>query len=65
MITKGMLDKRICDVEKEADNTQTYREFIRESEGEFCMSSYPLDYDDTTDEEINEYFEFLCELWSK
>ena len=37
MLLKENLDKRICDVEQGFTNTQTYREFIRQSEQEFGM----------------------------
>lgn len=63
MISKENLDKRICDVEKNADNTQTYREFIRESERMFELSPAPLDL--YSDEELKEYLEELNYLWEK
>ncbi|AHZ09487.1 hypothetical protein FP74_gp050 [Bacillus phage CAM003] len=63
MITHEMLDKRICDVEEVADNPQTYREFIRESEEEFCMASAPLE--DMTVDALTDYFEFIDYLWEK
>lgn len=63
MISKENLDKRICDVEKNADNTQTYREFIRESERMFELSPAPLDL--YSDEELKEYLEELNYLWGK
>ncbi|MBE6044790.1 MAG: hypothetical protein E7216_11250 [Clostridium thermopalmarium] len=63
MISKENLDKRICDVEKNADNTQTYREFIRESERMFELSPAPLDL--YNDEELEEYLEELNYLWEK
>lgn len=40
---KEDLDKRICDVEIETDNTQTYREFIVEAEEEIGTGSVDLD----------------------
>ena len=63
MISKENLDKRIYDVEKNADNTQTYREFIRESERMFELSPAPLDL--YSDEELKEYLEELNYLWEK
>lgn len=63
MITKQNLDKRICDVESNAKNTQTYREFIRESEIEFGMGEEPIDmYGDL---DLEEYLEELNGLWDK
>lgn len=62
-LTKERLDKRICDIQKYAKNTQTYREFIVESEKEFGMEH--RDLDGMTDENLNEYLEFLDYLWGK
>lgn len=62
-ITKKHLDKRICDIEPNAENTQTYREFINESEHEFDL--LPCDLDKMKDSHINRYMEFLDDLWSK
>lgn len=59
---KANLDKRICDCE-DNDNTQTYREFIRESENAFVMGHY--DIDKMGDKELNEHIEFLDYLWDK
>ena len=63
MLLKENLDKRICDVEQGFTNTQTYREFIRQSEQEFGMKEAPIDK--MTDEALNEYIEFLDYLWDK
>lgn len=60
--TKNILDKRICDVEG-VENTQTYREFIRESEEEFELEK--MDLDNMSDENLTEYINFLDYLWSK
>ena len=62
-VTKEILNKRICDVETDAENTQTYLEFIRESEDQFGMID--KDLNNLSDDELNEYFEFLCYLWDK
>jgi hypothetical protein len=61
-ITKDILDVRICDLEHTA-NTQTYREFIRESEEEFEL--IPKDLDSMTDKLLNKYIDFLDYLWTK
>ena len=60
--TKNILDKRICDVEG-VENTQTYREFIRESEEEFELEQ--MDLDNMSDENLTEYINFLDYLWIK
>jgi hypothetical protein len=60
---KSELDLRICDCKEGVENTQTYREFIEESEKEFGMQRMPID--DLGDEELNVYFEFLDYLWEK
>lgn len=63
MIQKCDLDKRICDVETNAANNQTYREYIRQSEGEFDLEFAPLD--NLTAKELSDYLEFLDDLWLK
>lgn len=62
MISKKILDKRICDIEG-GDNDQTYREFIRESEKEFGLPSEPIDK--YPDNELHRYVEELDYLWGK
>jgi hypothetical protein len=62
-IQKTDLDKRICDVETNATNTQTFREFIRQSEKEFDMKEENLDNMD--EQNLNDYLEFLDYLWTK
>lgn len=59
---KEKLDLRICDCEA-ADNTQTYREFIVESETAFGMQH--SDLDTMGDTELVQYLEFLGSLWDK
>lgn len=56
---KSDLDKRICDIEG-GDNTQTYREFITDSENEFELDH--VNIDDMTEMELNKYLNFLSEL---
>jgi hypothetical protein len=63
MIKIEDLDKRICDVEKDTTNTQTYREFIIGSENEFGMENQDLD--NMSNEELDKYMEFLDYLWYK
>lgn len=61
-ITK-FLNTRICDAVKGASNTQTYLEFIRESEDQFEMPHKVLT--PYVIEEIKDYINFLDELWNK
>jgi hypothetical protein len=63
MIRKDELDKRICDIEEGTTNTQTYREFIKQSENEFGME--PQNLDSMSQEELNKYLNFLDYLWTK
>lgn len=60
---KEMLDKRICDVEPEATNTETYREFIRYAEVRLCQA--PEDIDSMTDEELTSHIDWLDEMLFK
>lgn len=60
---KSDLDKRICDCEKDASNTLTYREFIRISEDLFEIEHSDLDL--MSKEELHEYLEFMDELYLK
>lgn len=62
-ITKEMLNKRICDVEKGVTNTQTFKEFIRESEVYFGLKKFDLNI--TNDQDINVYIDFIDYLWTK
>ena len=57
------LDLRICDVEADAKNDQTYREFIREAEDTFGLKSANLE--ELTDEQLTTYIEHLDYLWTK
>jgi hypothetical protein len=62
-LTKELLDKRICDIEIGATNTQTYREFIQQSEEEFGLEHENLDL--MTNKHLNKYMDFLDYLWEK
>lgn len=57
------LDKRICDLEEGATNTETLREFIKRSEKYFDMVHKNLD--SISEEKLNEYIDFLDYLWEK
>lgn len=61
--TKENLDKRICDVHEFAQNTETFREFIRNSEEFFGM--HPREIDSMSEEDLNGYINFLDYLWDK
>lgn len=58
MINKENLDKRICDVEIGFSNeTQTYREFIQQTEKELNIP--PKNIDSYSDIELQDYYENL------
>lgn len=61
-ITHEILNKRICDVVT-AENTQTFLEFIRESEEQFGIKE--VNIDNLSDSELTEHFMFLDYLWEK
>ncbi len=63
MIKVSDLDKRICDVEPDCINDETYRHFITTSEEDFCMDHADIDH--MTDDELNKYIEFIDFLWTK
>lgn len=66
MITKADLNKRICDVEPGATNTETYREFIFSASQEIWGISFDfLDFEHMSDEEINDLIEELDYLLEK
>ena len=55
------LDKRICDLEEGATNTETLREFIKHSEKEFELEA--VDLDSMSDKDLNNYIDYLDNLW--
>lgn len=61
--TKEQLDTPICELEEGTSNTETLREFIRNSEKEFGM--FPMDLEKIDEDELNQYIEFLDYLWEK
>jgi len=63
MIKKEDLDKRICDCEEGAENTQTWREWIIEKEKGFELRNMSLD--NATEKQLNEYIEWLDYLNEK
>ncbi|AUV57700.1 hypothetical protein HONESTABE_60 [Bacillus phage HonestAbe] len=67
-VTNELLDVQVKEAYKlhgvtDVQNDQTFREFIRESEKAFGMA--PRDLESLTDEELNNYSDFLDELWNK
>ena len=63
---KEQLDKRICDVEPNATNTETYREFIINSIHYFCGNKvYIPNLDKISEEELNDIINELDYLWEK
>lgn len=51
MLEKGILNKRICDCIKDSSNTETWLEFIRNSEKVFGLDS--ADVEKMSDEKLN------------
>lgn len=64
---KEDLDKRICDVELGATNTETYREFLINSMIFFSGNeNYKIpDFDSLTEEFLNELIDEYDYLWGK
>lgn len=60
-LTKELLDKRICDVEIDSNNTETYREFIHKAEKYLGLSTPTTDemLDKAIDTDLNRYFKDL------
>lgn len=63
MIKLSDLDKRICDCVEGAENTETFREFIKSSEEYFYLAPYEPALKD--EYELNNYINFLDYLWTK
>lgn len=63
MLEKGILNKRICDCIKDSSNTETWLEFIRNSEKVFGLDS--ADVEKMSDEKLNSYVDFIDDLWSR
>ena len=63
---KADLDKRICDVEHGATNTETYREFIINAMHELYGDDVRIsDIDSKTEEELNDWIDDLDYLLGK
>lgn len=65
-VKKIDFDKRICDVEPGASNTETYREFLINSIRYFYGESAKIpDFDSMSEEELNDRIEEMDYLWEK
>jgi len=62
-IAHDQLDERICDLIPEAENPETFREFIRATENMFELR--PAELDNMSESELNAYLDFMDELWFK
>ena len=62
---KSDLDKRICDCEKGATNTETYRQFLENGICEIFGGVAIPDFDTMTDEELTAYIDEIDYLLSK
>jgi hypothetical protein len=60
---KENLDRRICDCVEGASNTETYREFIRNSEKYFCLHLGNIDKCDN--DSLVALVQWLDDLWGK
>lgn len=66
MFNKANLDKRICDVEPGATNTETYREFLINSIHYFYGENVHIpDFDNMTSEELDCRIDEMDWLWEK
>jgi len=62
-ITKENIDTPFNELISGADNPETPREFIMNSEAEFGIG--PADIDNMSEDELNEYIDNLDDLWGK
>lgn len=63
---KDEFDKRICDVEPNATNTETYREFMVNSINHFYGPNARIpDFDSMSEEELNDCIDEMDYLWEK
>lgn len=62
-ITKENMNTPFSELIEGADNPETPRQFIRNSEAEFGLE--PADIDSMSEEELNGYIEHLDYLWDK
>lgn len=62
-ITMDNIDTPFCKFEEGVTNTETPREFIRNTENEFGIEE--LDIDNMSEDELNRYIDQLDDLWGK
>lgn len=60
-----MKDLKVCkaNLDKKVNEKETLREFIRDSEDEFKIAN--VDIDNMEDKELEQYVEYLDDLWGK
>lgn len=60
-----MNELKVCkaNLDKKVNSQETLRDFIRNSENEFQISNENIDK--MTDDELEEYVEWLDDLWGK
>ena len=65
-MTKANLDHRICDIEENATNTETYREFMVYAIHEIYGDDARIpNFDDMSDEELTDWLDDLDYLLEK
>lgn len=63
---KTNLDKRICDIEPNASNTETYREFLINSYRYFYGNDIAIpDFDKMSEEELQDRIDEMDWFWEK
>ena len=63
---KEDFDKRICDIEPNASNEETYREFLVNSIHHFYGDDAMIpDFDKMSEEELNDSIDEMDMLWEK
>lgn len=63
---KEDFDKRICDCEPNATNTETYREFLVNSIHHFYgLEAIIPNFDNMSEEELNDRIDEMDWLWEK
>lgn len=60
---KEWLDLRICDCAEDAENTETYREFLNSTIKEFGLDD--ANFDEMTEWELNATLDYFDDLWTK
>lgn len=55
----SILNKRICDVEKDAENTETYKEFIASASSQVDVDYNEQELEGWSNDRINEHVDFI------